>query len=224
MNKINQSKNTMEGLMSLPWFGLAFILCAVTGTAHAKQEPKPEFRFAAILNDGMVLQQEKPIKIWGWAKPDTEVSVTITQDPATGTDAVEAAVQSGTRKGVAEKSNNDYSVTMHYEEKNPPKFASQTIKATAGADAKWSVTLAPAKASFQETWIIAKSSGDTLAVENVLIGEVWVCAGQSNMGWGNFNRKDRVAASSDFPGLRYVAWQDSWYQPLDDVRSKIRWQ
>ncbi len=44
------------------------------------------------------------------------------------------------------------------------------------------------------------------------------------MGWENFNRKERVAASSDFPGMRYVAWHDSYYKPLDDVRSKIRWQ
>ena len=204
MIKINQQKNSAGGLLKLRWFGLALILCAVTGAAHAKQEQKPEFRFAAILNDGMVLQQEKPIKIWGWAKPETEVSVTLTQDVDTGTAAVEAAVQTGSRKGVAGKTSDDHTVTMRYEEKNPPRFAPQTVKATAGADGAWTVTLAPAKASFQETWIIAKGSGNTLAVENVLIGEVWVCAGQSNMGWGNFNRKDRVAASSDFPGMRYV--------------------
>ncbi|MFT5411886.1 MAG: sialate O-acetylesterase [Verrucomicrobiales bacterium] len=224
MIRINQLKNGSGGLMTLRWFGLAIILCAVTGAAHAKEEQKPEFRFARILSDGMVLQQEKPIKIWGWAKPDTQVAVTLTQDAATGTAAVEAAVQSGTRKGVAGKSSDDYAVSMRYEETNPPKFVSQSVEATAGADGKWTVTLASAKASFQATWIIAKSSGETLAVENVLIGEVWVCAGQSNMGWGNFNRKDRVAASSDFPGMRYVAWHDSYYKPLDDVRSNIRWQ
>lgn len=198
------------------------LFSALLALGAANEEP--EFRLARILSDGMVLQQEKPIKIWGWAKPDTDVSVTLTQDVDTGTAAVEAAVQSGTRKGDTGKASDDYSVTMHYEETNPPKFLPETIKATAGADGKWTVTLAPAKASFQETWIIAKNSGKTLAMENVLIGEIWVCAGQSNMGWGNFNRKDRVAASSDFPGMRYVAWQDSWYKPLDDVRSNIRWQ
>ena len=44
------------------------------------------------------------------------------------------------------------------------------------------------------------------------------------MDWANFNRKDREAASADFPALRYVAWKDSWYKPLDDVRNKIGWQ
>ena len=224
MNKINQLKNGSKGVMKLRWFGLAFILCAVTGAAHARLEQKPEFRFARILSDGLVLQQEKPIKIWGWAKPDTQVSVTLTQDAAIGTSAVEVAVQAGTRQAIAGKTSDDYSVTMRYEETNPPKFVQQSVVATAGVDGKWTVTFAPAKASFQETWIIAESGGNTLAVDNVLIGEVWVCAGQSNMGWGNFNRKDRVAGSSDCPGMRYVAWHDSWYKPLDDVRSNIRWQ
>ena len=82
MNKNNQLKNANGGLMKLRWFALALLLLTVSGTAHAKQEPKPEFRFARILSDGMVLQQEKPIKIWGWAKPDTQVSVTLTQEEA----------------------------------------------------------------------------------------------------------------------------------------------
>ena len=34
------------------------------------------------------------------------------------------------------------------------------------------------------------------------LGEVWVCAGQSNMAWQDYNRKDREAASDDFPALR----------------------
>ena len=190
--------------------------------AHGAEEP--EFRFARILSDGMVLQQEKPIKVWGWAKPNTEVVVSMTQNAATGEAGVEAAVASGTRKGPSGKSNEGYTVTMNYVETNPPVLTAQTIKTVSGPDGTWSVSFDPAKASFQKTWIIAKSGDQTLALENVLIGEVWLCAGQSNMGWGNFNRKDRVAGSSDFPGLRYVAWHDSWYQPLDDIRKNIRWQ
>jgi|GEM_PF-2320327 len=69
----------------------------------------------------------------------------------------------------------------------------------------------PAKASFQPTWLIAKSGERTLVADHVLIGEIWVCAGQSNMDWVGFNRKGRESASADAPGLRYVAWDDSWY-------------
>ena len=46
------------------------------------QDNEPAFRFSRIISDGMVLQQEKPIKIWGWAKPGAEVSVTLTRPTA----------------------------------------------------------------------------------------------------------------------------------------------
>jgi sialate O-acetylesterase len=47
------------------------------------------------------------------------------------------------------------------------------------------------------------------------------------MGWGGFNQKDREGPSADFPALRYVAWEDSWYQPLDEISSRrknITWR
>jgi len=53
MNRINKLKNATGGFMHLRWLGLALILCAVTGTAHAKQEQELEFRFARILSDGI---------------------------------------------------------------------------------------------------------------------------------------------------------------------------
>ena len=80
------------------------------------------------------------------------------------------------------------------------------------------------KSQFSTTWLIAESGDQYAILQNILIGEVWVCAGQSNMGWSNFNRKAREAASADFPGLRYVAWEDSWYMPRDDIQRNIEWR
>ncbi len=182
------------------------------------------FRFAKIISDNMVFQQEKPIKVWGWAQPGDVVSVAITQDAAVGGEAVSAAIESGTRGESSPQTSDEYSVTVQYVETNAPKLKSQTTDAKANDDGLWMATFEPTKASFRPTWISAKSGGVTIAVKNVLIGEIWVCAGQSNMAWSNFNRKGREAASADFPGLRYVAWHDSWYQPRDDVRNNIQWQ
>jgi len=195
----------------------AAVVSATDLQACAKEETPAEFRFAKIISDNMVLQQGKPITIWGWAKPNEKVAVTLTQDKKIGSQAVEET---------PDNDGGEYSVSVKYVEKNPPNFTAKTIQAKAGADGKWSAKFDPAKASFQPTWIIARSGGATIAVQNVLIGEIWVCAGQSNMGWSNFNRKDREGASADFPGLRYVAWEDSWYKPLDDVssRRKINWR
>jgi sialate O-acetylesterase len=38
-----------------------------------------QVRLANIFNDNMVLQQGKPLRIWGWAAPGSNVTVTITE-------------------------------------------------------------------------------------------------------------------------------------------------
>ena len=182
-------------------------------------EESETLRFARILNDNVVLQQGKPITVWGWGKPGTVVKVTLTQDATTGHKAeTEADLET------TQDESDDYSVGVHYVEKNPPRLKEKTLSAKSGKQGRWSVSFPPAKASFQPIWMIARGGDETVVVRNALIGEVWICAGQSNMGWGNFNRKGRESGSADFPGLRYVAWEDSWYKPLDEVRNKIGWK
>ena len=39
-----------------------------------------ELRVANIFNDNMVLQQEKPIRVWGWADSGKTVNVTLTEE------------------------------------------------------------------------------------------------------------------------------------------------
>ena len=202
----------IERRTALAAAGLALLLWGRRATA----EEQAELRFARIFTGNMVLQQEKPIRVWGWGEPGAKVSVTLTQDAAIGAPALP--------RPEPPKDDGEYAVTVQYVEKNPPKLPTETVEVAAGPAGRWSAEFAPAKASFQPTWILARSGDDLIGIENVLIGEIWVCAGQSNMGWPNFNRKDREAASADFPALRYVAWHDSWYKPLDDIRQSVRWQ
>lgn len=183
----------------------------VTASLAAPQAEEPAFRFARIFTDHMVLQQNKPVTVWGWARAGEQVTVTLTQDQSIGEKAVEPL------------SPGDLPVEVKYVEKEPAKLATQKKSTQADAYGRWSVQFPPAKAGFTPTWVIAVSGGETIAIQDVLIGEVWVCAGQSNMGWSNFNRKLREAPSADFPGLRYIAWHDSWYKPLDDIRIRTSW-
>jgi len=61
-------------------------------------------------------------------------------------------------------------------------FAGQTHTATAGQDGRWNVRLPGRPATTQpQTLTIAGSS--RREVRDVLIGEVWMCSGQSNMVW-----------------------------------------
>ena len=59
-------------------------------------------------------------------------------------------------------------------------FAGQTVTAAADADGKWVAKLSPMKASAQSRALIV-NGGSRLEIQDVLVGDVWVCSGQSNM-------------------------------------------
>lgn len=60
-------------------------------------------------------------------------------------------------------------------------FAGQTLTARADALGRWAVMLAPMPANkIPQTMTIESESG-TIELKNILVGEVWLCSGQSNM-------------------------------------------
>jgi sialate O-acetylesterase len=64
------------------------------------------------------------------------------------------------------------------------EFAGQKKTASAGADGKWTVKLDPLKASFDPAeMVITESTGKRVVLRNILVGEVWMASGQSNMQW-----------------------------------------
>ena len=65
-------------------------------------------------------------------------------------------------------------------EKLSVRFAGQTKSATAGADGRWEVRLAPLQTSVRPAELVIAGS-ETITLTNVLVGEVWFCSGQSNM-------------------------------------------
>lgn len=64
-------------------------------------------------------------------------------------------------------------------EKVTIRFNNKHYKTKAGSDGKWSVFLSPMKAGGPYTMNIDASNH--LALKDILIGDVWLCAGQSNM-------------------------------------------
>ncbi|MFM2094141.1 MAG: hypothetical protein RIS70_1265, partial [Planctomycetota bacterium] len=80
----------------------------------------------------------------------------------------------------------------------------QAHKATAGADGKWQVTLdALALGGPLEMTVQGKN---TVKFSDVLVGEVWICSGQSNMQWSvnASNDPDLERAAATFPQIRMV--------------------
>lgn len=63
-------------------------------------------------------------------------------------------------------------------------FAGQQTSATAGEDGKWTAELKDLKASFEPAeLVIREQDGKTETLTNILVGEVWMASGQSNMQW-----------------------------------------
>jgi sialate O-acetylesterase len=66
-------------------------------------------------------------------------------------------------------------------EKITVTIASQSHSATAGADGSWQVMLSPLDAG--GPYELTVTGTNTVKFTDVLVGEVWICSGQSNMQW-----------------------------------------
>ena len=65
----------------------------------------------------------------------------------------------------------------------------------------WNVSLAPLAASATPAELmVTGGNGKTVRITNVLVGEVWLCAGQSNMG---FRMSRSLTAKEDIAAARY---------------------
>jgi sialate O-acetylesterase len=63
-------------------------------------------------------------------------------------------------------------------------FGGQKKSATAADDGKWMLKLDPLKANAAaQQMMITESTGKKRTLENILVGEVWMASGQSNMQW-----------------------------------------
>jgi sialate O-acetylesterase len=83
------------------------------------------------------------------------------------------------------------------------RFHAQSAEATAGANGTWRVTLAPEPASAEPAELVVTAT-NTLRVRDVLVGDVWLCSGQSNMEFrvAQANNAEREIAAANFPLLR----------------------
>jgi sialate O-acetylesterase len=82
-------------------------------------------------------------------------------------------------------------------------IAGRTAEAVAGDDGRWMARLPPLAAGGPFTLHVA-TDGKAIAVEDVMVGEVWICSGQSNMEWTLASARDGAAetAAADYPNLR----------------------
>lgn len=100
---------------------------------------KAEVRPSTMFGDGMVLQREMAVPVWGLATPGEQVTV---------------------------------------------QFAGQSKSGQADASGKWMVKLDALKTSDKGA-VLTIVGKNKVTFTDVLVGEVWVCSGQSNMQMGH---------------------------------------
>ncbi|MFD2574443.1 sialate O-acetylesterase [Spirosoma soli] len=81
----------------------------------------------------------------------------------------------------------------------------QTKSVKAGKDGKWRVMLDPMEAGGPYQ-LVVKGKKNTITLDDVLTGEVWVCSGQSNMEWplGAAANGQKEVAVANFPKIRQL--------------------
>jgi sialate O-acetylesterase len=134
-----------------------------------------QVRLPRLVSNGMVLQREAPVRIWGWAKPGEAVTVA---------------------------------------------FLGKTYRATAGADGQWRVALSALKAGGPYEMKIDASNH--LVLKDILLGDVWFCAGQSNMELPMRRVRDKYpqeVATANNPRIRQfdVPMRYAFNGPKNDV-------
>ena len=140
-----------------------------------------EVKLPRLISDGMVLQREVDLKIWGWASAGERISI---------------------------------------------DFVDSTYSAIADSSGNWRVVLAKLKAGGPHEMNITASN--SITIRDIMIGEVWVCSGQSNM---ELNMKrvsplyETEIANSENDYIRYFEIPDKYdfTSPRDDVDSG-QWQ
>lgn len=135
-----------------------------------------DVKLPAVISDNMVLQQETPAGVWGWADPGESVTI---------------------------------------------KFAGKSAAAIADAKGKWSAKLDGLTAG--QTGELTVAGKNTLTIKNVLVGEVWVASGQSNMEFRVASTKDAAdeIKAADFPNIRmFTVQRAAKAEPADDCVGK----
>ena len=100
-------------------------------------------------------------------------------------------------------------------------FNGRTARAVADDRGRWQVFIGPLKAGGPFTLTVAGTN--TLTFKNVLVGEVWVCSGQSNMEFilQNAQGGPQDAAQADYTEIHLFTVQKKTSDtPLEDVQGR----
>jgi sialate O-acetylesterase len=100
-------------------------------------------------------------------------------------------------------------------------FLGEQSSAITDPNGRWQVLMGPFKPG--GPFVITISGTNKLTFKNILVGEVWICSGQSNMEWPLINSRGGAeeVAQANYPEIRLFTVQKTTSDtPLEDVRGK----
>ena len=127
-------------------------------------------KLPVLVSDGMVLQRDNKLIIWGWASPGEKVQV---------------------------------------------KFNKKTIGTVTDAKGDWKIVLPPMKAGGPYTMEV--KGNNTITINNILLGDVWFCSGQSNMVLNMERVKEKYP--EDITGANFPEIRNFFIPTVSDVTS-----
>jgi sialate O-acetylesterase len=158
--------------MKVIHIALIAVLCLGSISADA-------ISLAPLFSEGVVLQRDQPLPVWGRAEPGEPIRV---------------------------------------------EFAGETQETITDASGSWRVTLGPKKMSTELRELVV-TGNQTVRIRDVLVGDLWLCSGQSNMAFvvsRGLNAEAEIA-SADFPMIRHFRVIPTAAQtPAETVRGNWR--
>jgi len=108
-------------------------------------------------------------------------------------------------------------------------FGEKSSTAVVDKDGRWKATLAPLSLGMTDSLII-HSAKEEVIFKNVIVGDVWLCSGQSNMEmnvackWAKVNNSEEEVANANCPNIRlFTVERNTSFKPISFVKSK-GWQ
>ena len=104
-------------------------------------------------------------------------------------------------------------------------WGKQDIHTIADKTGRWRAKLPATIGSYQQQQLVIKSANQTLQLSDILVGEVWLCSGQSNMVWRvDFSADSALeTASAQYPNIRMITVPNVGTQELQHD-FKGQWQ
>jgi sialate O-acetylesterase len=122
--------------MGRTWAGCALAAWLCLSAVADAQLPSANPLLHPVFSDHAVLQRDRPIQVWGWARPRERVTVT---------------------------------------------FDASSAQARADATGRWRAILPARAAGGPFALNVRAAGGETQTISDVLVGDVYLCSGQSNM-------------------------------------------